>query len=725
MTSKELKEIRTKYVSKLSYKFCYYTDFNYSILDNVMFKVKVGRGSHESYNDVLMMLDTETSKECENDFIIEKHKGIERKKYIPVRNYIVIWTLSIRFFNKNICTLYGRNPLELTDCIEKILEHLKGDKTLLFVHNLSYDNTFLEKFFFKKFGFPEKQLNTKSHYPISISYKNGLILRDSLILAQRKLDSWGKDLSAEHHKLLGSWKYDVIRHQNTVLSDNELSYAENDTLVGVECLDIIMSQLKKCIYSLPMTATGIPRNELYLKSKKQRAKEWFLQTVLPLDLYLWFERWIYHGGYSHGNRNIIGELFDYAECRDFASSYPFSLIVEKYVSSQFVKIDDGDIDVNLIIENMDNYAYVFTLVLLNVDLIDDDVSMPFIQVSKCQKLYEPICDNGRVLSAKYLEISYTEQDLYICLKQYKFDRIAVVNCYYAQKDYLPNWFRDYVFECYKEKCELKFSDNQALYNIAKSKVNSLYGMAVQKPLKEDIIEDYETGEYIETEMSKEEQIEKYQEYIDNPKKILPYHIGVYCTAYATRHLFDLAECIDYENGGLWLYSDTDSIYSNKWNEEKLKIYNDNVKQKLIDSGYDKIIVDGHTFWLGIAEIDGVYSEFITVGSKRYACRYAEHEANKKKVWNKLKITVAGVPKEKGVLALNDNILNFKKGLIFDGELTGKKTHAYVQGDITTNAYGDIVADSVDLMPCDYLLDSVDVFDWRQTFDDELIGEYFE
>ena len=35
-----------------------------------------------------------------------------------------------------------------------------------------------------------------------------------------------------------------------------------------------------------------------------------------------------------------------------------------------------------------------------------------------------------------------------------------------------------------------------------------------------------------------------------------------------------------------------------------------------------------------------------------------------KDWNKLKITVAGVPKKKGVLCLKDNINNFHKNFAF-------------------------------------------------------------
>ena len=40
-----------------------------------------------------------------------------------------------------------------------------------------------------------------------IEFDNGVILRDSLILAQRKLEKWCIDLDVEHKKAVGLWDY--------------------------------------------------------------------------------------------------------------------------------------------------------------------------------------------------------------------------------------------------------------------------------------------------------------------------------------------------------------------------------------------------------------------------------------------------------------------------------------------------------------------------------------
>ena len=134
---------------------------------------------------------------------------------------------------------------------------------------------------------------------------------------------------------------------------------------------------------------------------------------------------------------------------------------------------------------------------------------------------------------------------------------------------------------------------------------------------------------------------------------------------------------------------------------------------------------GREWWLGVAETEGdndLYSEFVTVGAKRYCGR--------KKADNLIHITVAGVPK-KGAECLNDNIKNFKKGFIFSGTQTGKLTHEYIYNEIHTDSDGNEIGDSINLTPCDYLLDDVVTTDWESLITDDielsipgLVEEYF-
>ncbi len=184
------------------------------------------------------------------------------------------------------------------------------------------------------------------------------------------------------------------------------------------------------------------------------------------------------------------------------------------------------------------------------------------------------------------------------------------------------------------------------------------------------------------------------------------------------NLFTLGSCVDYENGGEWLYSDTDSCYSNKWNEEKVAAYNKNCIEKLKANGYGAVHHNNRDYYLGLAEADSEYSEFRFQGAKRYCGRSTDD--------GELHITVAGVPKKNGAKCLHDDINNFTTGLIFDGATTGKLTHQYCYVDeIYIDSAGNETGDSINLEPCDYLLDSVYVTDWEKIFHEEIeIGGYY-
>lgn len=352
-----------------------------------------------------------------------------------------------------------------------------------------------------------------------------------------------------------------------------------------------------------------------------------------------------------------------------------------------------------ILREAESFGYYFIFEATGVELRRDRVvPMPPLQYSKLVQGINVCADNGRVLTADFVSIWLTEQDLAVIMQYYTFKETLCTQVHVSRKTLLPKWFRDYVFECFTEKCRWKGKD-KATYNIKKAVVNSLYGMCCQKPAKADIIENYETGEYKQAADLEA----KYNEHTQKKSSILPYCWGVWCTAYAFRSLFELGECIIPEEkdgtGGIWLYSDTDSCYGVGWDLEKLTAFNESRKQRLIAAGYGPAVVDGKEYWLGVAELDKTCTEFITVGAKRYA--YRDDEG--------LHITVAGVPKS-GAECLQDDIHKFMPGFIFPGEKTGKLTHSYMNTEVHRTAAGDIAGSCVDLTPCDYLLDCTDWYD---------------
>ena len=699
MNRQQLYAYRKKYFDKWNYNFIYWSRFNYDYLSNIMYVKRAGRNDNDTYNDCIIMFDTETSK---------KQAGA------VCENHVVAFTVSIRAFNKNIVTLWGRRPDDLVECLIRIHGSMSGQHTIFYCHNYAYDYVFIRKFLYERLGTPQKALNVKPHYPILMLFKNGMIIKDSLILAQKSLERWANDLDVEHKKAVGSWDYDKIRNQNTRLSADERHYIENDTLAGVECLQKTMDSLGKRIYSIPYTATGIVREGFIKEGKKHQAHELFKKISPDYEVYQKLEK-VFHGGFTHANRYMTDQTIEGdVKAYDFASSYPFVMLSEKYPMEKFVAWHDCS--AQDIIDMSDEYAFLFKLILYKFEVKYKKQPMPMLQFYKMENAINVVTDNGRVLQGDYAEIYLTEQDLKVFMQQFTCERHACVEVYFSRKDYLPKWFTDYVYKLFKEKTMLKGGD-VVEYMLSKGRLNSCYGCCVQKAIQDNIIEDFETGDYsiknIDMKSGQELSHEQlYEKYLNNRNKVLPYQWGVWVTAYAFYNLFTLGSC-----AGVWIYSDTDSCYGMKWKEKKLDAYNKSCIEKLHNRGYEPVMHNGKEYALGVASLDGEYTQFRTVGAKRYAAR--------SKADGKLHTTVAGVPK-KGAECLNDDLDNFTKGFIFPGSKTGKQTHTYFYvPESYEDEKGNLTGDSVDLSPCDYLLDVITVEEWDKLFIEEIEVQTYE
>ena len=695
------------------------------------------QGTNDTYADCIIMADTETSKSRPNEVC---------------ENYIVAFTISIRAYHENVVTLYGNRPSEFIRTLKKIRRNINAQKIVIYWHNMSYDWTFIRLFMLEAFGTPTKILATKPHYPIYIEFDNGIIFKDSLILAQRGLEKWSEDMNVEHKKAVGKWDYDLIRDQTYEFNPDELTYIEHDTLAGVECIDALKTKLNKRIYSMPYTATGIPREQIRKIGRENYARELFLKLCNETWIVQAIAESCYHGGFVHANRHYISVLMENVKAFDFTSSYPYCLLAFKYPMSKFKLWEERPLSPEDILDMQDTYAFMFKLILVNVKLRDDHVAMPALQYSKCIKTINALTDNGRILAANYVEIYINEIDLEVLYSQYTWGNgngtgAACTDIYFAHKDYLPRWFTDYVFKCFTDKTMLKEDKNNpenydpVAYSIAKSIVNSLYGMCVQKPIKGDIVEYYaykededgtvhNSGEYDVKDIDlssfyqdylhndyKEEDLkyieDKYEKYLKNRNSILNYNWGVWCTSYAFRNLFELGSC-----AGLWLYSDTDSCYGQDWDMELVEIYNEKCKDLLRRNNYGAVIRDGKEYWLGVVDEED-HKEFKTMGAKRYCVLDSVFNKDTGQYEDKIKITVAGVPKKNGAKCLSD-LDDFSEGFIFDGTITGKLTHTYFfNNDIKSDEKGNEIGDSIDLSPCDYKLSCVENFNWEAMFSEDV------
>ena len=168
-------------------------------------------------------------------------------------------------------------------------------------------------------------------------------------------------------------------------------------------------------------------------------------------------------------------------------------------------------------------------------------------------------------------------------------------------------------------------------------------MMVQDPCKQSI--DYVDDEFVEQDRPIEELLTEYRK-----KAFIPYQWGIWTSAWARLRL---EECIDLA-GEQFVYADTDSV---KYvGDIDLTEYNAQRVSDSLRNGAFAVDYRGEVHYMGVFEMEGEYSEFVSYGAKKYC--YIEN--------GKLHLTCAGVNKKKGAeeLTRKGGIEAFKDGFTF-------------------------------------------------------------
>ena len=627
-----------------------YKDYDYMRLFDGNYIRRSNAGHYLGVYEKVITVDTET-------YVYDK-KDI---------GFVTDWTITI----ENDACIYGNHVSDLVETIDKICTTLHADSEHLvrfYIHNLPYDYNFLRNHMFEKWGLPEKSLASKTHKYIFLKWQgHGIEFRDSLILTQRSLEKLCKDMETTE-KAVGTWDYRKFRTPDSPRTAKEIAYVCTDTIALCKAIRKYIDQRGFNVANCPLTNTGFIRNNARRRARQD--KKWraqFQKMKLTLEQY---DQMVdcYHGGYVHANRYYVNSLItDPVECYDFTSSYIAWMCYCKFPMSNFCYTNS--ITLKDIMELKEDYAFSGYIRIKNVKL-KKECPMPPLAFSKAKvcifpdsenktkkQQFSENLDNGKIVNADLVIYPFTDPDLEVILTSYDYEWADVSKVMRATKDYLPSWFTDYLMELFFKKCTLKDSD-YANYMISKGELNGMYGMTVQKIIQILCTEVMDSGEWRQTEP--EDRQEALNKFYNNKNSFMPYQWGVWITAYAQAMLFRLGACC--RN---WLYSDTDSVKGCNWDYEKLKEFNDNIVKLSENRNIGVVNYDNKVYRLGIADFDGIYSEFKTMGSKRYCYRDSKD--------GKLHLTVAGVPKE-GIHCINDDISNFRKGFIFQNNLTFRRNY---------------------------------------------------
>ena len=632
--------------------------------------------------------------------LVGYEKGVSEKTY---NNMMPLSLCYIWQFGYNNEVYYGR---DLRDFLKVLDMFPKDTHIIIWIHNASYELQFLLNILY-----PFSEVFARdAHKPIKfVSELYPFIeFRCSYMLTRLSLDSWGKELGFPK---LHSLDYTILRTPKTILWDYELEYCETDILVMYWGLRKYREKYVH-IENIPLTQTGEVRREVKkrMRTNTQTGKKdgnicKRYVNMLPKNAYEYaFAKKVFRGGDTHANFLYAGETIrGVIKQKDFASSYPYTLIAEKFPMSAFIP----DVYNETLIQD---YAYLLKIHFTNLTA---KTFNHYIPKSKCVDIINGAYDNGRIINADSLTTWITEIDFEIIKKTYNFE-FEIEQCFSARKGYLPTQFVNYIVELYCQKTELKgIEGKEDIYMNAKQKINSLYGMCVTDLIQDDV-ELLEGGEWHKLERLVQDVEEKLQDLLHNNKgrTFLSYYWGVYCTAWARYHLWQLI----IPNDDKVIYYDTDSVKTTE--EIDVSWYNKEVAEKLKRAcKYHKIDFEkiqpkdkkGIPHMIGLAEDEPDATEFKTLGAKRYVYRSVKD--------GELHLTVAGINKE-AVKVLNDNIENFTELTVFDKDADGVKKlyHTYINEQPTIiwnkGKYDEFESDykyGINMRPTSYSMGVVDEY----------------
>lgn len=626
------------------------------ILYKVFYSEKPTRtNKHTAYYQIPCAFDIETTSFYEGE---------------DKRAIMYVWMVSLGGYA--VC---GRDWESLLYCMNRVSEYCglsKDIRLCVYVHNLAYEFQFIRKRFnwLKVFALEQRK-------PIYCLCDLGIEFRCSYLLSGYSLERLGNGLNKyKVNKLVGNLDYSKPRHALTPLDDDEWSYCVNDVLVVTAYIQERIEQ-DGSIQDIPITKTGYVRRYCKRnclgtsKHRDMKYRRMIHSMNLDADEYGMLKR-AFQGGFTHANAYYSGRVVHGVSSYDFTSSYPTVMISEKFPMSMGERIDI--VSREAFETNIKRYCCMFDIEFIGI--YSTVLYENYLSMSHCRGVINAVVNNGRIVSADRLVTTITEQDFMIIQKLYQWESMSVGKFIRYKKDYLPTPFVKSVLSLYADKTTLKgVNGSEVEYMLKKEMLNSCYGMTVTDICRDEIT--YSNDEWGEDTPDIEKALNKYN---DAHSRFMFYPWGVWVTAYARRNLFTgIVSC-----GTDYVYSDTDSIkiLNPAKHRDYIERYNETITQQLEKAmnhhGLDVSSIspkskDGKEKPLGVWDYEGTYTDFKTLGAKRYLTRDDSG----------YHMTVAGLGKRDGLkwMLFNDDMKTpmeqFSNDLHVPAGHTGKMLHTYI------------------------------------------------
>lgn len=463
-------------------------------------------------------------------------------------------------------------------------------------------------------------------------------------------------------KRKGDLDYNKIRNSHTHMSRKEILYCVDDVAILSELTPIAHEMFTLKGDNIPLTQTGIVRNEV----KKAMCKHYLDRNRLIDEVnqligteseYQIFRTFLYSGGLTHSNFKYVGIICNnenngmHIKCKDLTSAYPWALNAKTYPSGKLIKTTDYKFALK-------HKHWIAKLLFTN---LESKSTHSTLSKHKATKLDNAVIDNGRVYKADYAEYYVNEVDMANINAIYKYDSVKVLEMWYFTKSSkAPKAMLDVMNNWYIKKTKLKpftkdshandidYDENCKEYMRLKQLINSVYGMCVTSLyFLKYIFEDGIKSEAVSFDDAKTT--------IFNP------YVGYWCTSYVRQRLINVIakypdDIVQY---------DTDSLYYNANNKE-LENYFDSINNDI----YTEIVINvtaKECFDLGQWDDDGDYiNGFLPLGSKRYCGQHDD---------GTYKITFAGANRDDIMLQAkkyNSDIFDYIKDFSISSYESNKK-----------------------------------------------------
>lgn len=600
-------------------------------------KTKNGRQAIKAYTPDEMRLPILAFKELQKNHKITRYAtkyiclDTETSHKSNTQSWVYQWAAKLGGLY-----VYGRKPSEIIDFMRTVAEHygLGADKKIiLYVHNLSYDIEYL-KLFLRQYDPTAEFLAIDSHSIIQCDVIGFKILC-SYKLTNLSLAALSENYADEYIKAVGEVDYDVLRYQDTPLTESDWFYMFSDVAAQDDGIrGYLKMQGYRYAYKAPITSTGFVRANCRKASKKDDTwREEFIASRLDLEQYN-LARKCFMGGvciasFKYSNLTIRSDNLRH---KDFTSSYPARQILDYMpvgAPSWYGEVET----IEELEELCSEYCCIFVLTLDNVH-IKQGVTAPCIPSSKCIYYENELKLNGKIVYAKTLTMVVCELDYKWIKRQYDYDEeIGIDKMLIFERGKAPDWLKKEVYTYFKNKCTLKGVD-ELLYAKSKNMLNSIYGMTATAIIRDvfKMSEEYVIEPKRQTEDEKRTALNKYYKSYNN---FMPYQLAIYTTAHARDALYTMIECVGYDN---FLYCDTDSVFYIETPENKIRMdeYAEYCRKRAKDAG---AYVDNK--YLGEPTDEPKIRAFKAIHSKCYAME----EYNKKSGEYELNVVIAGIPKK--------------------------------------------------------------------------------